>query len=285
MPSSASSDSLLVCGIDEAGRGPLAGPVYAAAVILNPARRINGLADSKLLAPERREVLAERIRERATAWAIAFATVEEIDRLNIFHASMLAMRRAVQALSVRPEEAWVDGNVCPPGLGCTAKAFVDGDVHQRPISAASILAKTARDAEMTALHDRYPQYGFDKHKGYATPEHLYALGRHGPSEIHRRSFYAVGIFFQGDLFAQSWSAMQEELRIRSYRMCCEAMKLAMGTALVGERAKLTKFDRERKRLQRAYADVRSIADAAPHVDLVDQMLRKARAELRTKRSA
>jgi ribonuclease HII len=285
MPFSASSGSALICGIDEAGRGPLAGPVYAAAVILNPARRVNGLADSKLLAPERREVLAARIKERATAWAVAFATVEEIDRLNIFHASMLAMRRAVAGLAVRPEEAWVDGNVCPPGLGCPATAFVDGDVHQRPISAASILAKTARDAEMTALHDRYPQYGFDKHKGYATAEHLQALGRHGPSEIHRRSFYAVGIFFQGDLFSASWSAMAEELRIRSYRMCCDAMKLAMGTALVGERAKLTKFDRERKRLQRAYADVRSIADAATHVDLVDQMLRKARAELRTKRSA
>lgn len=285
MPYSASSNSLLVCGIDEAGRGPLAGPVYAAAVILDPARRINGLADSKMLTPERREVLAARIKERSIAWSVAFATVEEIDHINIFHASMLAMRRAVQALAVRPDEAWVDGNVCPPGLGCSAKAFVDGDVHQRPISAASILAKTARDAEMTALHDRFPQYGFDKHKGYATPEHLAALGRHGPCEIHRRSFYAVGIFFQGELFSANWSAMAEELRIRSYRMCCDAMKLAMGTALIGERAKLTKFDRERKRLQRAYADVRSTADAAPHVDLVDQMLRKARAELRTKRAS
>jgi ribonuclease HII len=274
---------VLVCGIDEAGRGPLAGPVYAAAVILNPARRINGLADSKLLTPERREVLAARIKERASAWAVAFATVEEIDRLNIFHASMLAMRRAVQGLAIRPEEAWVDGNVCPPGLGCTAKAFVDGDVHQRPISAASILAKTARDAEMVGLHDRYPQYGFAGHKGYATPEHLEALGRHGPCEIHRRSFYAVRIFFQGDLFAQTWNSLEEQLRIRSYRMCCDAMKLAMGTALVGERAKLTKFDQARKRLQRTYADVRAIANAAPHVDLVDQMLRKARAELRTKR--
>jgi len=285
MPSSAFSASPLICGIDEAGRGPLAGPVYAAAVILDPARRVNGLADSKLLTPERREVLAARIKERATAWAVAFATVEEIDRINIFHASMLAMRRAVQALAIRPEEAWVDGNACPPGLGCTARAFVDGDVHKRPISAASILAKTARDAEMTALHDRYPHYGFDKHKGYGTPEHLAALGRHGPSEIHRRSFYAVGIFFQGELFAQSWNVMAEELRIRSYRMCCDAMKLAMGSALVGERAKLTKFDRERKRLQRTYADVRSTADAASHVDLVDQMLRKARHELRSKRSA
>src|SRR3982751_6136191 len=144
------SISLLTCGVDEAGRGPLAGPVYAAAVILDPKRRVNGLADSKVLEPQRREVLAARIKERAIAWSVAFSTVEEIDRLNIFHASMLAMRRAVQALPVKPEEAWVDGNACPPGLGCTAKAFVDGDVHQRPISAASILAKTGRDAEMTA---------------------------------------------------------------------------------------------------------------------------------------
>jgi ribonuclease HII len=276
--------SVLVCGVDEAGRGPLAGPVYAAAVILDPARRVNGLADSKVLAPERREVLAARIKERATAWSIASASVEEIDRLNIFHASMLAMRRAVQGLSVRPDEAWIDGNVCPPSLGCAAKAFVDGDARLRPISAASILAKTARDAEMTALHSRYPQYGFDKHKGYTTPEHVEALGRNGPCEIHRKSFYAVGIFYQGDLFAPSWSAMAERLRIRSYRMCCEAMKLAAGTILIGERAKLAKFDQQRKRLLRAYADVRGQADAAPHVDLVDQMLRKARAELRTKRN-
>jgi ribonuclease HII len=275
--------SLLVCGVDEAGRGPLAGPVYAAAVILDPARRINGLADSKVLEPERREVLASRIKERATAWAVAHATVEEIDRLNIFHASMLAMRRAVHALAVRPQEAWIDGNVCPRELGCAAKAFVDGDARHKPISAASILAKTARDAEMTALHERYPQYGFAGHKGYATPEHLEALGRHGPCEIHRRSFYAVRIFFQGDLFAPVWSSMTEQLRIRSYRMCCDATKLAMGTALVGERAKLDKFDRERKRLQRTYADVRKASDAAAHVDLVDEMLRKARHGLRAKR--
>ena len=285
MPSSASSAAeVLVCGVDEAGRGPLAGPVYAAAVILNPAKRINGLADSKVLTAERRDVLAERIKERATAWSVAFATVEEIDRLNIFHASMLAMRRAVEGLSVRPESAIIDGNACPPGLGCPARAIVDGDATERPISAASILAKTARDAEMTALHDRYPQYGFDQHKGYGTAEHLQALGRVGPCEIHRRSFYAVGVFFQGNLFADSWQAMAEELRMRSYRMYCEAMKLAAGTTLVGERAKLAKFDQHRKRLQRAYADVRATQDAATHVDLVDEMLRKARKELRSKRA-
>ncbi len=167
---------LVVCGVDEAGRGPLAGPVYAAAVILNPARRINGLADSKILAPERREVLARRIKERAIAWAVARASVEEIDRLNIFRASLLAMRRAIEMLAVAPEEVWID-----------------------VISAASILAKTARDAEMTALHLRYPQYGFDRHKGYSTPEHLAALARLGPCDIHRRSFEPVRILFQKDL--------------------------------------------------------------------------------------
>ena len=279
MRSSASSSSALVCGVDEAGRGPLAGPVYAAAVILDPARRINGLADSKILTPERREVLAARIKERATAWAVAFATVEEIDRFNIFHASMLAMRRAVQGLAIPPSAAIIDGNSCPPGLGCPVRAIVDGDASERPISAASILAKTARDAEMTALHDRYPHYGFDKHKGYATAEHLAALGRVGPCEIHRKSFYAVGIFFQGDLFAEGWNAMEEALRIRSYRMCCDAMKLTMDP-----KGPLAQFDQQRRRLQRRYADVRAASDAAGHVDLVDQMLRKARQELRTKRA-
>ena len=189
---------LVVCGVDEAGRGPLAGPVYAAAVILNPARRINGLADSKLLAPERREVLARRIKERAIAWAVARASVEEIDRLNIFRASLLAMRRAIETLAVAPEEAWIDGQHCPE-ISCRARAIVDGDALHPVISAASILAKTARDAEMTALHFLYPQYGFDRHKGYSTPEHLAALARLGPCEIHRRSFEPVRICFQKNL--------------------------------------------------------------------------------------
>ena len=138
--------AMMICGVDEAGRGPLAGPVYAAAVILDPARRINGLADSKVLKAERREVLAERIKERAIAWAVAFATVEEIDRINILRASLLAMRRAVESLQVKPDEAWIDGNMCPD-LACAARAIVDGDATHKPISAASILAKTARDAE------------------------------------------------------------------------------------------------------------------------------------------
>src|SRR3954467_4080575 len=137
----------LVCGVDEAGRGPLAGPVYAAAVILDRARRVNGLADSKVLSAERREVLAARIKARAIAWSVASATVEEIDRLNIFHASMLAMRRAVQALGVRPAEAWIDGPHSP-GLSCKTRTIVDGDAIHPVISAASILAKTERDAEM-----------------------------------------------------------------------------------------------------------------------------------------
>lgn len=274
------SSNRIVCGVDEAGRGPLAGPVYAAAVILDPARRINGLADSKVLSPERREILAARIKERAVAWAVAFATVEEIDRLNIFHASMLAMRRAVEGLAVPPDEAWIDGNQCPK-LPCEAKAFVDGDARLRPISAASILAKTARDAEMVGLHDRYPEYRFDRHKGYGTAEHLAALGRVGPCEIHRRSFYAVGVFFQGNLFSDAWATMAEPLRVRSYRMYCEAIKLCAGGVLVGERRKLARFDQHRKRLQREYADVLAEAQAGTHADLVEQMLRKARQELKS----
>jgi ribonuclease HII len=272
--------ALLTCGVDEAGRGPLAGPVYAAAVILDPKRRVNGLADSKVLDAPRREVLAARIKERAIAWSIAFSTVEEIDRLNIFHASMLAMRRAVAGLAVPPQHALIDGNSRPPGLSCAATAIVDGDAKVKCISAASILAKTARDAEMTALHDRYPHYGFDKHKGYGTPEHLQALGRVGPCEIHRKSFYAVGVFFQKDLFAEPWALMQEELRVRSYRMYCDAFKLAAYKPGV----KLAQFDSKRKLLLRSYADVRSTPHAAPHVDLVDEMLRKARKELRGKRN-
>ena len=197
-----SAPKLVVCGVDEAGRGPLAGPVYAAAVILNPARRINGLADSKVLTAQRRDLLAGRIRERAIAWAVASASVEEIDAINIFRAALLAMRRAVEALSVAPQEAWIDGTHCPD-LACRARAIVDGDALHKVISAASILAKTARDAEMARLHQRYPQYGFDRHKGYSTPEHLELLARHGPCDIHRRSFEPVRVLFEKDLFSES----------------------------------------------------------------------------------
>jgi ribonuclease HII len=266
---------VLVCGVDEAGRGPIAGPVYAAAVILDPARRVNGLADSKVLTAERREVLAERIKQRALAWSIAHATVEEIDRINILRASLLAMRRAVESLKVLPHQALVDGNMCPD-LPCQARAIVDGDATHKPISAASILAKTARDAEMRALHDRFPQYGFDQHKGYATAEHLQAVGRHGPCEIHRRSFQAIGVFSQQQLFAQTWEGMAESLRIRSYRLYCEAMKLS------GAAKQLADFDFRAKRLKRLYADVFSSRDAASHVELVRGLLREARAQLRAK---
>ena len=179
-----------ICGIDEAGRGPLAGPVYAAAVILVPARQIKGLKDSKLLSPEQREILARTVIEQALAYAIAQASVEEIDRLNILQASLLAMRRAVDALRLRPDEAWIDGDRCP-GLACPERAIVSGDRLHGVISAASVLAKTARDAEMRRMHERFPKYGFDQHKGYGTPEHLQCLEMHGPCEIHRRSFEPV----------------------------------------------------------------------------------------------
>jgi ribonuclease HII len=179
-----------VAGIDEAGRGPLAGPVVAAAVILDPMRAIRGLADSKVLPPKTREKLAERIRERAIGWAIGVADVAEIDSLNIFWATMLAMQRALGALPMQPREAWIDGNRCPE-LPCAARAIVKGDRDVAIISAASILAKTARDAMLVALDRTYPKYGFAQHKGYGTPAHLRALAEHGPCPAHRRSFVAV----------------------------------------------------------------------------------------------
>jgi hypothetical protein len=206
---------------------------------------------------------------------VAHASVEEIDRINILRASLLAMRRAGDALVVRPGEAWIDGNMCPD-LPCPAQAIVDGDATHKPISAASILAKTARDAEMCALHDRFPQYGFDQHKGYATAEHLEAVGRHGPCEIHRKSFYAVGVFFQGTLFGAAWETMAESLRIRSYRLYCEAMKLAHVAK------ELADFEYRAKRLKRQYADVFASRDAASHVELVRALLRDARSQLRAK---
>ncbi|MEO8135345.1 MAG: ribonuclease HII [Betaproteobacteria bacterium] len=184
------STTLVVCGVDEAGRGPLAGPVYAAAVILDRARPIRGLADSKVLSPGRREVLAQAIRKRSLSWAIAAASVEEIDTLNILRASLLAMSRAVAALSVTPDEALVDGNQAPT-LAIACRTIIGGDALHRAISAASILAKTARDAELRELDRVYPLYGFAQHKGYGTPQHLLALRMHGPCPIHRRSFSPV----------------------------------------------------------------------------------------------
>jgi ribonuclease HII len=180
----------LVCGIDEAGRGPLAGPVVAAAVILDPARPIPGLNDSKKLSEKKRDELAVLIRERAVAWAVAEASVEEIDRLNILHATMLAMQRAVAALSVKAERAMIDGNRCPQ-LSIPAEAVVKGDGKIASIAAASILAKTVRDAGMLVLHGQYPLYGFDRHMGYPTAAHCAALEAHGASPVHRRSFGPV----------------------------------------------------------------------------------------------
>lgn len=184
------NQNLHICGVDEAGRGPLAGAVFAAAVILDPQRPIEGLADSKKLSERRREKLAAEIKERALAWAIARAEAEEIDRLNILQASLLAMRRAVEGLALVPSEALIDGLYCPK-LAIPCRAIVKGDSSVAEISAASILAKTARDAEMLRLHLEYPQYGFDRHKGYPTAMHLEALRRHGASEIHRKSFAPV----------------------------------------------------------------------------------------------
>jgi ribonuclease HII len=184
----------LICGVDEAGRGPLAGPVVAAAVILDPARPIVGLNDSKKLSAGRRVVLADEIRLRALAWAVAEASVEEIDRINILQASLLAMQRAVAALvaghGLIPERVQVDGNRCPM-LRYPVEAVVGGDGKIAAIAAASILAKTVRDAGMRELHLAYPQYGFDRHMGYPTAQHLKALGEHGASPQHRRSYGPV----------------------------------------------------------------------------------------------
>ncbi len=181
---------LVVCGVDEAGRGPLAGPVYAACVILREGDPIAGLADSKVLSHERREELAGQIRNRAAAWAVASASVEEIDRINILQASLLAMRRAVDQLTIEPQEVLVDGLHCPE-VRFPVRAIVDGDALVAEISAASILAKVARDALMVQLHELYPDYGFARHKGYSTPQHLEALQRLGVCPIHRRSFAPV----------------------------------------------------------------------------------------------
>jgi len=186
----------LVCGVDEAGRGPLAGPVFAAAVILDATRPIAGIADSKKLTPGRRESLAIEIRAHSLAWAVASASVEEIDALNILQASLLAMRRAVEKLAVTPHQVLVDGLHCPR-VSMPARAVVRGDATVTAIAAASILAKVARDEEMLALHRDLPQYGFDRHKGYPTRAHLDALRAHGVSIVHRRSFAPVRVVLGG----------------------------------------------------------------------------------------
>ncbi len=182
--------AMITAGVDEAGRGPLAGAVYAAAVILDPARPIAGLADSKVLKAATREALALEIQEFALAWCIASASVAEIDSMNILRATMLAMQRAVQGLATMPQLALVDGNQAPK-LGCTVQTVIKGDALVPAISAASILAKTARDADLLRLHALYPQYAFDQHKGYGTPLHLEMLREHGPCAEHRRSFAPI----------------------------------------------------------------------------------------------
>lgn len=181
----------LIAGVDEAGRGPLAGPVVVAAVILDPARPIRGLDDSKYLSEQRRNVLEPRIRERALAYSVIAIDVADIDRLNIFQATMVGMNRALATLTLAPQLALIDGNRVPRQLSCPARAVVGGDASEPAISAASILAKVARDRLMTALDAQFPGYGFARHKGYPTPEHLDCLSRLGPCVHHRRSFAPV----------------------------------------------------------------------------------------------
>lgn len=183
-------ENILRCGVDEAGRGPLAGSVVAAAVILNPDKPITGLRDSKKLSEAQRDALAEEIKEKALAWHIAEASVEEIDELNILQATMLAMRRAVEGLAIVPELALIDGNRCPV-MKVRSEAIVKGDDKVAEISAASILAKTARDAQLMVLHQQYPDYAFDQHKGYPTALHLARLAQHGVTPVHRKSFGPV----------------------------------------------------------------------------------------------
>ena len=194
-------EATLIAGVDEAGRGPLAGPVVAAAVILDEERPIPGLADSKKLSAARREALFDQIQERALATAIAVATVEEIDHLNIFQASLLAMQRAVAALTRRPAQVLVDGNACP-ALNVPVQAVVRGDALVPAISAASILAKVTRDRQMRALHAEHPLWGFDIHKGYPTARHLAALAQFGACPVHRRSFAPVARVLEGNTRGQ-----------------------------------------------------------------------------------
>jgi ribonuclease HII len=184
-----------VAGVDEAGRGPLAGDVFAAAVILDPNRPIAGLADSKVLSEAKRDALALEIREKALSWSIASATVQEIDQLNILQATLLAMKRAVEGLHVAPDLALVDGNQ-PPRLSCRVQTVVKGDARVQAISAASILAKTARDHDLLRLHALYPAYAFDQHKGYGTALHMSRLKQFGPSVVHRRSFAPVRVLLE-----------------------------------------------------------------------------------------
>lgn len=187
----------LICGVDEAGRGPLAGPVFAAAVILDPAKPIEGLRDSKKLTEAKRDILAAQIKSNALAWSIAQCSEAEIDTLNILQATMLAMRRAIEGLQVTPTLALIDGNRCPV-TSIRSEAIVKGDDKVPAISAASILAKTARDAALAILHQQYPHYAFDQHKGYPTALHMERLQLHGVSPVHRRSYAPVRALLSQD---------------------------------------------------------------------------------------
>ena len=189
-----------VAGVDEAGRGPLAGPVVVAAVILDPRRPIDGLADSKVLSEAQRDALAPLIRVHALAWSIIAVDIDEIERLNILGATLVGMERALRALQTAPALALIDGNRLPKSLPCRARAIVDGDATEPAIGAASILAKTERDRIMRELDDAHPGYGFARHKGYSTPEHLVALERLGPCPIHRRGFEPVRRLLEPELF-------------------------------------------------------------------------------------
>lgn len=188
----------LLAGVDEAGRGPLVGNVVAAAVILNRDDPITGLADSKKLSAKRREQLAIEIRQRSRAWAVASVSPEEIDQINILQATMLAMKQAVEQLMTLPDHVFVDGNRCPE-LNCSVTAIVKGDDRVAEISAASILAKVERDRQMQVLHNEFPQYGFDRHKGYPTKVHIAALAEHGPCPQHRRSYAPVRKYLANSL--------------------------------------------------------------------------------------
>jgi len=184
-----------VAGVDEAGRGPLVEAVYAAAVILDPAKPITGLKDSKLLSEKKRFILSDLIKSNALAWHVAFASVEEIDSLNILQATLLAMRRAVEGLVMVPDEVLIDGQHIPKGLPMKARSIIKGDRLEMAISAASILAKTSRDAVLRMLDKQYPQYGFAQHKGYPTAQHLDAIAKYGIIAAHRKSFYPIKHYF------------------------------------------------------------------------------------------
>ncbi|MGY0632704.1 ribonuclease HII [Luteimonas sp. A478] len=191
--------SLLVAGVDEAGRGPLAGPVVVAAVILRPDHGMEGLDDSKRLSEKRREALYPQILESALAWRVEFVDIDEIDTLNILQATLIGMCRALRALSPAAQLARIDGNQLPRDLPCPAEAVIGGDALEPSIMAASILAKVSRDRAMRKLHEQFPQYGFDRHKGYPSPQHLAALLAHGPCPHHRRSYAPVQLSLMPDL--------------------------------------------------------------------------------------